>query len=125
MLARTLTLGWLVAFWCSATADELFSVSLYSSSADLSGCYAAAVNKATQNYRGDGPSGTIIFTRSIPIAREMPGGIWYEQECFEPRPFMAVLLTLRVTTQQTAHASNQAMELTATRPENHKDEDAK
>jgi hypothetical protein len=109
-MLRPLILG-LIALTALSYADEPFSVSLVSASTDLTPCYAAAVREATQEYRGDG-TGTIILMRSSPVFREIPGGIWLEEQCFEARPFTAELLTLRETTQLDIRASSQTMQLT-------------
>ena len=138
MLIRMLLLASLCMARLPSFAEEPFDVSLAHSFADLSPHYRTLIRRATERYRGDGPSHMItarmnrrsaagfeieeivdyargttdLYLRSTSVAGKR---IPISEGHFEVDPFPPELAPLRITVPVAARASNRAIKLAATR----------
>ena len=94
MSSRALLLILLLASTIPTYAEEPFSVSLWSSSADLSPYYRAVIREATERYRGDGFA-TIVLGRVYYFTLSTGEVVRIEEAHFDSDPFPAELFTLR------------------------------
>ena len=115
MLSRTLLVALVLACADTVHGDDPFAISLWSSSANLSPQYRAAIRQATAKYRGDATEATVrryyIYFFTLSTGKE----VRIDQPQFEKDPFPAELLSFDYVAQLAPRASNPAMQLTPSR----------